>query len=607
MVEVVYFDRHILSVADRSIAVCLFPLAIWILFSGLDDLLLDLVCFYQWIRRKRRPALPSEEELRSKPEAVIAIFVPLWHEHRVIGKMIEHNSAAIKYKNHHFFVGAYPNDEPTIAVVRDLEKRFANVHLAMAPHDGPTSKADCLNSIYEQMLLHERRHGVQFSVVMTHDAEDLIHADSLRWVNYYSELYDMVQTPVLPLPTRFWKLTQGVYCDEFCESHTRDMRARQYTGSFIPSCGVGTGFSRASLEQLAVTKGNRIFEPACLTEDYENGLSLHLLGATQIFVPLLFRDGSFMATREIFPQTFRTAVNQRTRWVMGISLQGWERHGWRGGLVDKYWLWRDRKGLVGNTLSLFTNFTSLYALITWVASRASGAVWGLGQQSLPPYSKWLFAATITIGIFRIAVRMYCTGRIYGWQLASGVLVRTPYANCINSTATVNALYRYAKGRLKKRPHAWLKTDHAYPTQSVLTEHKRSLEEVLLAEGLIAEADLQEALGSQPEDTRLGWHLVNQGYITEAELYSAISRQQSLPTGRVSPSDVKPNVARALPWQVIRDWRVMPFKVELGSLFIASPELPTDEMQRDLKKYTSLDIRFQLITPANFAELTASLL
>jgi hypothetical protein len=98
-----------------------------------------------------------------------------------------------------------------------------------------------------------------------------------------------------------------------------------------------------------------------------------------------------------------------------------------------------------------------------------------------------------------------------------------------------------------------------------------------------------------------------GYITEAQLYQAVGMQQSLSVGRVAPAQVKPNVARALPWEVVRDWRVLPFKVELGSLFVATPELPTGELQRDLKKYTSLEIRFQLVTPANFAELTTSLL
>ena len=596
-----------LAIVDRLIVACLVPLGIWILVSGLDDLVLDVVCFYHWLTGKRTARLPPEEELRQKPETTIAIFVPLWHEHRVIGKMIEHNTAAIQYRNHHFFIGAYPNDQDTIAVVADLEKRHPNVHLAMVPHDGPTSKADCLNAIYDHLLRFERQTGIHFTVVMTHDAEDLIHPDSLRWVNYYSDTHDMVQTPVLPLATPFRKLTHGVYCDEFAENHTRDMRARQFTGSFIPSCGVGTSFSRTSLEQLAVNKGNRIFEPACLTEDYENGLSLHLLGAKQIFVPLSFRNGSFVATREFFPQTFRSAVKQRTRWVMGISLQGWERHGWQGGLVDKYWLWRDRKGLLGNSLSLFTNFISIYGFGTWLAARATGMDWGLGQPHLPSHFAWLFASTMSLGLARISVRIFCTGRVYGWLFALGVPIRSSYANCINSAATVCAVYRYTKGRLKKRPHAWLKTDHAYPTQAALSGQKRTLEEVLLSSGLLTEERLRAAIATKPERTRLGWHLVKLGFLTEAQLYEAISQQQSLQTGRVSPQQVRPNVARALPWDVIRDWRVMPFKVEMGSLFVAGPEPPTEEMQRDLKKYTSLEVRFQLITPANFAELTSSLL
>ena len=62
----------------------------------------------------------------------------------------------------------------------------------MCPHDGPTSKADCLNWIYQGMLVYEEAHGIRFDVVVTHDAEDVIHAESLRWINYYISRYDMV-------------------------------------------------------------------------------------------------------------------------------------------------------------------------------------------------------------------------------------------------------------------------------------------------------------------------------------------------------------------------------------------------------------------------------
>jgi adsorption protein B len=42
-----------------------------------------------------------------------------------------------------------------MAAIREAKKRVKNVHLAAAPHDGPTSKADNLNWIYQRMLLME--------------------------------------------------------------------------------------------------------------------------------------------------------------------------------------------------------------------------------------------------------------------------------------------------------------------------------------------------------------------------------------------------------------------------------------------------------------------
>ena len=51
------------------------------------------------------------------------------------------------------------------------------------------------------MTDYEARHGVRFEVVVTHDAEDLIHPESLRLINWFSRSYEMVQVPVLPLPT----------------------------------------------------------------------------------------------------------------------------------------------------------------------------------------------------------------------------------------------------------------------------------------------------------------------------------------------------------------------------------------------------------------------
>ena len=128
---------------DACAAAILLPLAIAILVSGLDDVTLNAV--WLWNSAKRRfqsGAIHSTCDRTLGPEKLIAIFVPLWREHSVIGGMVEHNVAAIHYDNYHFFIGGYPNDEPTLEAVRELETRFPHVHLAVCPHDGPTSKAD---------------------------------------------------------------------------------------------------------------------------------------------------------------------------------------------------------------------------------------------------------------------------------------------------------------------------------------------------------------------------------------------------------------------------------------------------------------------------------
>ncbi|HTC37174.1 MAG TPA: glycosyl transferase family protein [Bryobacteraceae bacterium] len=623
---------NLLSVAHLLIAQCLagcdtwvarllFPLALVILLSGLDDLALDCVALYGWLRLRFYNEMHDEaatvSPIRGSRESEhiekrIAIFVPLWHEHAVISGMVEHNASAINYSNYHFFIGAYPNDDPTLDAVRDLEARFPHVHLAICPHNGPTSKADCLNWIYQRMLLFEEQlsgeESFRFDIVVTHDAEDLIHPEAFSYINVYASDYEMVQIPVLPLPTPVRDLVHGIYCDEFAEWQIKDMPARQIMGSFVPSNGVGTGFMRVALEKLANAEHNLIFEPGCLTEDYENGLRLHKLGCRQMFVPLTkhvtTHGASIVATREFFPRTTRTAIRQRSRWIQGICLQSWERHGWRGRWPEVYWFWRDRKGLFGNPLSLLSNFVFLYGAITWIAARCVGSAWGLAKYSLHPS---LLAATLAIQIIQTTVRMSCTTRLYGFAFALAVPVRSVFANWINTIATWNAVRSYFRARIHHEPLVWVKTEHAYPSRSVLVEHKRKLGEILIGSAFVDEADVLRALETQPRGLRIGEHLVELGKITEEDLYEALSLQQSLPSGRLEPWVINANIARALPRRVVREWRVLPFRIASGNMFLASPEIPTDDLTRILRGFTRLSLRFHLVTPRNFDELADSLL
>src|SRR5215472_12416254 len=304
-----------MTTIDHWILSIMAPLALWVVLNGLDDLFVALAAVYAWLRFQRgdHPAgrLPSDKELDAVPQRRMAIFICLWQEHRVVREMAENSVRNIRYREYDIFLGVYPNDAPTIAAAKEVCRRFSNVHLSMVPHPGGTSKADNLNWIYQRMLLHEENTGAHFDMIVLHDAEDLIHPDDLRWMNYYAQWYDQVQVPVLALPTPVRQLTHGVYCDEFAEFQFKDMPAREFLGGFLPSSGVGTGFSRKALESVAAAHSNQIFDATSLTEDYEIGFRIHQQGFRQKFVRILERDGKLVATREFFAQDFKKAVRQR--------------------------------------------------------------------------------------------------------------------------------------------------------------------------------------------------------------------------------------------------------------------------------------------------------
>jgi adsorption protein B len=591
---------------DRFIAALLTPLAVWVIVNGFDDLFIAGAAAYAWLRfrftasQRLRP--PTEAQLSSVPQRRIAIFVCLWHEHGVIRDMVEHNIRSIRYQNYDFFIGVYPNDTPTVAAATDVCNRFPNVHLSVTPHPGGTSKADNLNWIFQRMLLFEEENHVRFEMISVHDAEDLIHPDDLRWLNYYAQWYDMVQVPVLALPTSLRQFTHGVYCDEFAEFQFKDLPAREALGGFLPSCGVGTGFSRRSLESVAAANANQIFDATSLTEDYEIGFRIHRLGFPQKFVRILRRDSQLVATREFFAQKLSKAVTQRSRWVTGIALQSWEKHGLRETLSQLYWFWRDRRGLVGSLLTPLTNGLFAYGIITWVLACCLHANWSLGEEYTLSWFGKLKWWPVLLLLPQTAIRMYCSSLVYGWKFAALVPLRVFWANFVNCCATVKAIKGYITCKIRGVPLRWLKTEHAYPNRAALLTGRRKLGEILINSGYITAQQLDSALTAQPPGVRIGEHLVQMNLVTEEQLYQALGLQHSLPVCSPQSDLISPEVTRAIPADLARQNRILPFRVVAGQLYVASPEPPNERILNDLRQFWPLEMRFHLVPPNAFQQL-----
>jgi adsorption protein B len=309
---------------------------------------------------------------------------------------------------------------------------------------------------------------------------------------------------------------------------------------------------------------------------------------------------SDVTTREFFPRSPRAAVKQRTRWVTGIALQTWERHAWRGSWADRYWLWRDRKGLLGNPASLLANALFLYGLyeLTAGVSEFHGRL-----RELAP----LLSVTAGIGLYRMLFRACSVGRRYGLGIALAVPVRVVLANAINTAATLRAIAIYLRARIAGEPLRWVKTEHQYPSAAALSEPRRTLADVLVSHGYASATRVAEALETCRAGQRLGERLVELGYLAVPDLYEALSVQNGLPQARPEAADVRPGVARSLPRRVMQELQVLPFRIEDGKLLLATPSVPVSDAAERLRRFTRLEVRFHLVLPGQYDRLVRELL
>lgn len=582
------------------------PVAGGIFFNQLDELFIDANYFFRGLHR-RSARVVSKEALRTVPQKRIAIMVPAWRESDVIEHMLLHNLKTLDYDPDRYviFCGTYRNDLETQACVDAVAKRFRSIRKVVVPHDGPTSKADCLNWIYQAILLEERKRGHRFDILLMQDAEDVIHPLSLRLYSLLIPEHEFVQTPVFSLGLSAKKLVAGTYIDEFAEHHLKDMLVRQAIGGLVPSAGVGTAFDRNAFEEVARQHGQFPFNTESLTEDYEIGLKLRLANRKVAFACRTVlcesekagapEEEEYIATREYFPDAFAASVRQRSRWICGITLQTWAQIGWKGSLPVLYCLWRDRKAPLMNALLLGAYVLLLYLGLRWAFSPWLDSGWSV-DNVIPTGSPLSLLVTCNLGLmlWRFGMKLALVRRLYGLSHGLMSIPRLLVSNVVNVAATGRAVWQYAHHRLTRKPLRWLKTVHAFPTAQVLEAQRPRLGQLLLDSRAVTETSLKEALSAQPKTgLPLGRVLVSSGAASNRAVVRALAAQFELEVADLDPSRPSLSLLRSLPEDEAERLGVLPLGEENGQVVVATSLPLPPEARSALSSKVGADLLVRL--------------
>ena len=430
--------------------------AFFFLLGAIDELAVDLS--WLWLKFTNRTGdrlLSRDQAHRDVLSGDAAILIPTWQEDQVIGATISHMLKVWPQREMCVYVGCYPNDPATIEAVIAATSGDSRVRIVIHDKQGPTTKADCLNRLYQALCEDERRHGRSAQIVVLHDAEDMVDPAGLPVLDEALARADFVQLPVVPLPQAGSRWIAGHYCEEFAESHGKAMVVRDAVGAALPAAGVGCAIARPVLAELARRRGDDApFDAAALTEDYEMGLRIAELGGRSRFLRMRDGDGRLIATRSYFPATLDTAVRQKTRWLHGIAFQGWEHMGWGKTAGDAWMRLRDRRGPVGALLLAIAYLMLALAGVTF----ALELVGVLPAIELSSGLKMLLWVNLVMLVWRAGWRFGFTRSIYGWKQGVMAVLRIPVANIIAIMAARRAMSAYLRSFAGDIP-SWDKTAH----------------------------------------------------------------------------------------------------------------------------------------------------
>ena len=219
---------------------------------------------------------------------------------------------------------------------------------------------------------------------------------------------------------------------------------------------------------------------------------------------------------------------------------------------------------------------------------------------------WLLLANLCLLFWRLVVRGAFGWTVYGWRHALATPLRAPFSNVISCCSAVGALGKFATARLKGQPLTWSKTEHSYPSGDTLTAHRRRLGEILVAAREIDQRHVDDALADIDGSERIGDYLVRKGMLGEAQIQKALGSQRGLTFRRLGQEDVESEALSMIPRPTANHLGVIPFCIDDAKrLWLAGAEVPSEALRQTISRYSTLSLGFVLITRSNFNELAAA--
>ncbi|MCR4866193.1 MAG: phage adsorption protein NrfB [Lachnospiraceae bacterium] len=612
------------------------------LFFGIDDVIWYLYStISKFFKKKDEDEVLDFVKLRMCPPKMLAVSIAAWHESNVIGDVLENflNTTDYPKSMYHIFVGVYPNDPETIEVVNNISKEFPNVHAIVNDKEGPTTKAQNINCVIRQIKKFENELSVQFASLTIHDSEDVIHPYELLTTNYLIDKHAALQFPVFPIVkmpkiSNFFKqLTTATYADEFAENHYMALVERRTVGAFVPCAGTGFALSKRLIESY---NGEDVLPSNALTEDYLLSLTLYKKGMTLYYVlnklPRVLQSGKiktdFITTRSLFPNTFKAAVKQKTRWTYGITMQSIsvkdifskEKISFAG----RYSFYKDAKTKLVNLVPFFGYIASVYCIVAIFLD-----ITPLYEPNTPVY--YMAMAVFTMMILHQIFRGYALYKVYGFRsVIFGCLfpplfpIRLIYGNIINFVATFRAFnmkYISTKKTIKNEAEKemkekiveekpkevkWAKTDHEFLSKQQLRGYRRMLGDVLITQGLITPKEFKTALKKVDKENgeQIGSYLIKQGTITNEEFMDVLGHVkhiQFIPT-HVAKRLNSYDCFSKFDIDDLRKKLILPLAYEKGKYVLGVCDKTTDENLRVFAEENDIVYKRMFLTESDITNI-----